>query len=111
LQCALTTLTILTIFSLVSLVSLPIAGSDRRWPSGENFSAEKLKWRGFLRSRIETIEMADDFGFPGLKFLKWRGLSSVFALKERDANGFKISKSKVVRGQTRAARQSCTQHD
>jgi hypothetical protein len=47
----------------------------------ENFSAEKLKWRGFLRSRIETIEMAEVFGCSELKFLKWRGGSGGFAME------------------------------
>jgi len=36
-----------------------------------NFDSEKLKWRGFLRSRIETIEMAEAFDCSGSKSLKW----------------------------------------
>jgi hypothetical protein len=32
---------------------------------------EMLEWRGFLRGRVENIEMAEDFGGFVSKILEW----------------------------------------
>src|SRR5262245_4409639 len=71
----------------------------------ENFSAGKLKWRAFLRSRIENIEMAYNFRFSGLNFLKWRGFSRFSAStspRHQDAKflGFQRTAASRVRSTT-----------
>ena len=48
-----------------------ITKSQSQMCRDRKFSAEKLKWRGFLRAAIAIFEMAEGFRPFALKTLKW----------------------------------------